>query len=162
MIFYRSAASEGSEGPSLKTIRTLSLISLIAYPVGAVTMLLGGAGRGGFYAQEIVGLALIALALIAAAPVLGSRLQRIVGDKAGTLDEMELQLRHRATSWSYFAFTALVCLAIFYGGVASDTGMWIPTEFEHWNGLFWGVFLYSSLLPTTFLAWTLSDDTGGE
>ena len=156
MIFYRSPVSKAG-GPSVATLRTLTMVSLAAYPAGAVIMAAGGDGSGGMFPFELAGLGLIALALVAAAPVLGSRLQRIVGDTTVELDEMEMQLRYKALSWGYYAFTAAVLLAIFYAGVASDTGLWLPRGFDAWNGLFWGVFLYASLLPTAFLAWTVKD-----
>lgn len=101
------------------------------------------------------------ITLIAAAPVVGSRLQRIVGDEAGQLDEMELQLRHLATSRAYLAFTAAAVLGVAYCGFATNAGLWRPNLFEHWNGLFWGLFLYASLLPTAILAWTLPAEAEG-
>lgn len=162
MLFYRSPASEGAAaGPRVATLRALTVVALAAYPAGALLLRFGGADGPGLQLHEIFGFALLLLTLAAAAPVLGSRLQRIVGDDSRRLDEMELHLRHKATSWAYFTFTALVCLAIFYAGAATDAGLWLPREFDEWNGVFWGVFLYSSLLPTLFLAWTLSDEEDG-
>lgn len=155
MIFYRSATSRAGS-PSVSTLRGLTSVSLAAYPAGAAVMAAGDGGSGTF-PFDIAGLGLIALALVAAAPVMGSRLQRIVGETAKDLDEMELHLRHKALSWGYYAFTALVLLAVLYAGFASDAGWWVPRGFDAWNGLFWGAFLYASMLPTAFLAWTVKD-----
>jgi hypothetical protein len=160
MIFYRSPASKAG-GPSGATLRLLTSLALVAYPAGAAMVAASGGGRAGLLSLKILGLALILLAVVAATPVLGSRLQRIVGDNARELDEMELQLRFKALSWGYSAFTALALLAIVYAGIATDTGLWLPRSFDAWNALFWGALLYAILLPTAFLAWTLKDPDRG-
>lgn len=152
MIFYQSPASL-SDGPSIASLRTATVIALAAYPAGAALLAAAGAQHGMNWTR-IGGFSLIALSLVAATPVLGSRLQRIVGDQASRLDERETALRHQALGWAYSAFTAMALLAIFYAGVASDAGFWVPRGFDAWNGLFWGAFLYATLLPTAFLAWT--------
>jgi hypothetical protein len=38
------------------------------------------------------------------------------------------------------------------------TGAWLPSNYGGWNGLFWGAFLYVTLLPTARLAWTMDPD----
>jgi hypothetical protein len=163
MLFYRSPANTaGAAGPSLRTIRTLTLIALLAYPIGGLVLALGPDGAGGLFLHEAAGLALITLALICAAPVLGSRLQRIVGDEPRQLDEWELQQRHRAMSSAYALSMGLVCAALFYAAVASDFGWWLPRSYDAFNAIFWGVFLYATLLPTAFLAWRLDEDEAGE
>jgi hypothetical protein len=155
MIFFRSPAAEAHGGPALSTLRVLTLVSLAAYPAGGLILALGPDGSGGLYMFEAVGLALVTLSLIAAAPVLGSRLQRIVGEETGKLDEFELQLRYRAISSAYAALSVLACLAMLYAALASDFGWWLPKGYDSFNAVFWGVFLYVSLLPTAFLAWRL-------
>ncbi|TPG04335.1 hypothetical protein EAH84_15475 [Sphingomonas oligophenolica] len=108
--------------------------------------------------MHLIGFALIFIALLSAAPVIGSRLQRIVGEQPSKLDEMELQQRHKAMNGAYMTFTALFLAAIAYAGAASDMNLWVPTGYENWNALFWGVFLYSSLLPTAFVAWAMPEE----
>lgn len=154
MLFYRSPASAGTSGPSLATIRTLVTVSLLAYPAGALTRALHAGGTGGLRLFEIAGLGLILVSLLTAAPVVGSYFQKIVGDKAGQLDEFELKLRQRALSSAYGAFTVLTLVAVIYAAIASDAHLWIPRTYDEFNGLFWGVFLYASLLPTAFLVWS--------
>jgi hypothetical protein len=110
----------------------------------------------------IAGFGLILLSLIAATPVMGSRLQRIVADEGGRLDEMEMQLRHKALSWSYGVLSGALLLFIVYLAIASDSGLWRPSAYEEWNGLFWGAFLYVTLLPTARLAWTMDPTDEGE
>jgi drug/metabolite transporter (DMT)-like permease len=163
MLFYRSAANQaGASGPSLRTIRTLTLVALAAYPIGGIIMVLGPDGKGGFFLHEAAGLALITLALFCAAPVLGSRLQRIVGDQPKQLDEWELQQRHQAMSSAYALSMGLICAGLIYAAVASDAGWWLPRSYDAFNGMFWGVFLYATLLPTAFLAWRLDEDEAAE
>lgn len=150
MIFYRSAAAQAGAGPSIRTLRTLTTVALVAYPAGALVRLLGSGT-----VALVLGFGLILLALIAAAPVMGSRLQRIVADEARQLDEMEMMLRHRALSWSYGALAGGILLMLIYFGLSEDFGWWVPRSYEEWSGLFWGAFLYVTLLPTARLAWTM-------
>jgi MFS family permease len=155
MIFYRSPHSDSPRaGPSLSAIRLLTGLSLAAYPAGAIVRALAPTGRAGM-AYDIVGFALILLALAAAAPVLGSYAQRITSEEASKLDEFELHWRERATTLAYAIFTGLTLAFIFYLGVASDAGWWVPRGYDAYNGLFWGAFLYAMLLPTAVLAWRL-------
>lgn len=160
MLFYRSPSASSGNGPSLGTIRTLVTVALVAYPAGALTLALGPDGTGGIKAPEIAGLGLILLAFFAATPVVGSYFQKIVGDEPGRLDEFELKMRRKAMTSAYAAFTALTLLAVIYAAIATDAGLWLPRTYDAFNGLFWGVFLYASLLPTAFLVW--SPDSAGE
>jgi hypothetical protein len=100
-----------------------------------------------------VGYGLILLALCAYAPLIGTSLQRIVGEETKLLDEYELRLRGKALSASYTALSVLVLLLVVYAAIASDKGFWVPTSYDAFNGLFWGVFLYASVLPTALLSW---------
>lgn len=156
MIFYPSTVSDGTPtGPSLKTIRVLTLVALAAYPAGALIRTFAPETESGEWFALIAGYGLILLSLLAAAPVMGSRLQRIVADDGGNLDEMELQLRHRALSWSYNVAAGVFLTMLIYGAIASDIGLWVPSGYDEWNGMFWGGFLYLTLLPTARLAWTM-------
>ena len=100
-----------------------------------------------------MGYSLILLALMAYVPLIGTSLQRIVGEETKLLDEYELRLHGRALSLSYATFTGLALLAILYAAIASDKGGWFPDSYEDFNGVFWGVFLYASVLPTAILSW---------
>jgi hypothetical protein len=163
MIFYRSPASEaGAAGPSVTTLRTLTAVALAAYPAGALIRTFAPDTPGWQMFALIAGFGLILLSLIAATPVMGSRLQRIVADEGGRLDEMEMQLRHKALSWSYGVLSGALLLFIVYLAIASDSDLWRPSGYEEWNGLFWGAFLYVTLLPTARLAWTMDAADDGE
>jgi hypothetical protein len=147
MIYYRTHA--GSRDLSTEMVRILSAASLLAYPAGALLLALGPKSLG----TSLVGYGLILLALIAYAPLIGSSIQRIVGEETKQLDEYELRLRGRALNASYAAFTGLALLLVIYAAIASDNGLWFPTSFDQFNGVFWGIFLYASVLPTTILSW---------
>jgi predicted small integral membrane protein len=95
--------------------------------------------------------------VIAAAPVLGSRAQRIVGEELAKLDEWELQQRHRAIASAYATMGGIISVMLFYAAVASDFGWWMPRSYDAFNAIFWGFFLYVTLLPTVFLAWRLDE-----
>jgi hypothetical protein len=158
MLFYRLTASgAGTSATSLRTVRALTSVSLGAYPAGGILLASGGDGQGGLFLFEAAGLALIALAVIAAAPVLGSRAQRIVGEELAKLDEWELQQRHRAIASAYATMGGIISVMLFYAAVASDFGWWMPRSYDAFNAIFWGFFLYVTLLPTVFLAWRLDE-----
>lgn len=159
MIFYRAAKGDRLPWLSIGATRALTATSLLAYPLGGAILIAGPDGAGGLPLLEIAGLALIFISLIAAAPILGSQIQRIVGDEAAKLDEFELTLRQRTLSRSYSVFSAMILVVIFYAAVASDFGWWLPRSYDEFNALFWGAFLYSVLLPATILAW--SKDAAG-
>jgi hypothetical protein len=147
MIFYRS--NQGPRDLTLHMVRIFSTLSLLAYPAGALTLALGPDTA----ATSIAGYGLILLALVSYAPLIGSSIQRIVGEEVKMLDEYELRLRGRALSLSYATFTGLAMLAVLYAAIASDKGAWFPDSYEDFNGVFWGIFLYASVLPTAILSW---------
>jgi hypothetical protein len=78
------------------------------------------------------------------------------------LDEYELRLRGRALSASYATFAALALSLVLYAAIASDKGLWFPDSYEEYNGVFWGLFLYASVLPTTLLSWMVEPTFAGE
>lgn len=147
MLFYRS--NRGTRDLPLQMVRTCSAVSLLSYPTGALTLALGPDGPG----TSILGYGLILLAVISFAPLTGSSIQRIVGEEVRLLDEFELRLRGRAMGLAHASFTALAMLGVMYAAIAGDTGGWLPESYEDFNGVFWGIFLYASVLPTAILSW---------
>ena len=137
--------------PSIRTVRFTSLATLACYPAGALTLALGP----DTLAASIVGYGLILLALIGAVSLARSPVQRIVAEDAGQLDEYEVALRRRAMTSAYSVLSVLALLMVIYAAIASDAGGWVPSTYEEYNGVFWGVFLYSSTIPTVTLAWAL-------
>ena len=154
MIYARANSNpRGLELPR-NAARIVTTVALAGYPAGALTLRFGPDSL----AASVIGYGLILLALVMTALLSGSSLQRIASEEPSKLDEFELGLRHRALGFSYACFTALALLVVLYAGIASDTGGWVPTTYDEFNGLFWGVFLYATVLPSAFLAWTLSSD----
>jgi hypothetical protein len=131
---------------------------LIAYPCGALLLALGP----DTLPTKLVGYGLILLALCAYAPIIGTSLQRIVGEETKQLDEYELRLRGRALSASYTAFSTFALALVIYAAIAADKGFWVPNSYEAFNGLFWGIFLYASVLPTALLSWMVEPNFAGE
>ena len=156
MLYYRSTRRP-RELP-VATARALSLASLLAYPVGAMLLNLGP----DTLAISLLGYALVLAAFCACAPLIGSSLQRVVGEQVRVLDEFELRLRGRAMGVAYAVFTALTLLAVMYSALASDRGGWFPKTYNEYNGLFWGVFLYAVILPVAALSWMVEPSFNDE
>jgi hypothetical protein len=147
MLFYR--ATTGPREVSVPMIRMLTATSLVAYPLGSLTLALAPESL----ATTIAGFGLILLALACFVPLFGSSIQRVVGEETGRLDEYELRLRGRAMSLAYAIFSGSMLLAVLYSAIAADKGFWFPHTYEQFNGVLWGVFLYSSVLPAALLSW---------
>jgi hypothetical protein len=156
MLYMRS--QQAHRDRSVATVRICTATSLMAYPCGALLLALGPETL----ATKLSGYGMILVAMIAYAPLIGTSLQRVVGEDAKVLDEYQLRLRSRALSASYMTFTALALLLVVYAAIASDNGLWVPATYEAFNGLFWGVFLYASVLPTALLSWMVEPNFAGE
>jgi len=156
MLYVRS--EKGPRDVSVTTTRIISAISLIAYPCGALVNALGP----DTLPSKLLGYGLIFAALISYAPLIGTSLQRIVGEEVKLLDEYELRLRGRALGACYTGFAMLTLLLVLYAAIASDKGFWLPTTYDHFNGVFWGIFLYASVLPTALLSWIVEPTFTGE
>ncbi|HET7816817.1 MAG TPA: hypothetical protein VFK58_04500 [Sphingomicrobium sp.] len=154
MIYARSNRNPRGLELSALAARTVSTLALAGYPAGALILRFAPDS----IAASAIGYGLILLALVMAAMLSGSAVQRIASERPSQLDEFELALRGRAMGFSYACFTGLTLLAVLYAGIASDAGGWVPSTYEEFNGLFWGVFLYAAVLPSAFLAWTMGRD----
>ncbi|WBQ11921.1 hypothetical protein L2D00_08675 [Hyphomonadaceae bacterium BL14] len=153
MSFYIRTASGRIPHRSRASVRGAVLMVLIAYPLGCL-MQLGDTAR----AVGLTGLALVVLSAIAFFWLATSYVQRIAGEQASELDDLERDLRRRAFAFSYQVFTGLMAAGVFYLAVANDETrltLWAPETYAHWNAIFWGVLLYSFTLPSAWLAWTL-------
>ena len=148
MLFYRS--NGGGRDIGLGAMRALTLGALVAYPVGALTVAWGDS-----LSAVVAGYGLILVSLACVIIVLGTSVQRVVGEQPDRLDEYELKLRSRAMSAAYTCLSVLLLLAIIYAAIGTDKGLWVPDSYEEYNGLFWGAFLYASMLPSGFLAWQI-------
>jgi hypothetical protein len=80
MIYYRS--ERGSRDFSVELVRIVSATSLITYPAGGLLLALGPNSL----VNSLAGYGLILLSLVAYAPLIGSTIQRIVGEETKALD----------------------------------------------------------------------------
>lgn len=148
MLYYRSR--RGGTAITRGAARVISLAALALYPAGALIADLGSSPlvrAGGFV--------LVTASFFCVLALMGSSLQRIVGEEVGRLDEYEVKLRSRAVGAAYSCLTALILIAILYCALAVDHGAWVPRTYGEFSGLFWGAFLYASVLPSAFLAWQI-------
>jgi len=154
MFYYRSKNDPHTARPiSVRAARIFSAAALVSYPVGALLF-----GLSATLPAKIAGAALLVTALICAASLASTSVQRIVGEQPQYLDEFELQLRLKAMQSAYGAFTLLALLICLYSAIASDAGLWYPRDYEGYNGLFWGIFLYAWVLPTALVAFRMDAD----
>lgn len=117
---------------------------------------------------EFTGLGLVTLSVLCFAIIVSTGLQRITFNSKHKLDELELSLRQKAYSRAYHVLGVIVLLGLFYLDVASDTestmDLWTPSVGDHWQMILWGGILYTMVLPTALLAWSMpteevEDDT---
>jgi hypothetical protein len=156
MIFYRSPDGTARE-LSVLNARLTSTSALVLYPLGA---LLRQFGPDAIWA-DILGLLMVVTAFGFALWLAGSSIQRIVAEEETQLDEYELKLRYQSIASAYAILSALFLILVFTGEVILDLGGSIPPITDDvFSGLFWLVFLYATLLPTTILAWRLDPDEG--
>jgi len=144
---------------SIRSARWASSIALIAYPPGAFLL-----GLGTDLVAKGAGAVLLMASLFGAAFLTSSSVQRIVGEQPQFLDEFEMQVRLRAMQSAYAMFTVLALLFVLYSAIASDTRLWVPRDYEGYNGVFWGIFLYAWVLPSAFVAWRMdeAEESAGE
>lgn len=163
MIYYRSPREAHTSGLSLAQARMVTGSALVAYPLGGFVRLCAPS-TGQSTIASVVGFGLMVGAMMIAVALLGSRFQRITAEQSMLLDEWEMALRGRAIEMAYFAFTALILIGIAYWGIAGSIGGWLPTNYEEYGALFWGVFLYAAILPTGILVWQIDsrDDAAGD
>ena len=153
MFYVRSTKDTRRGRPiSARAARWLSALALLAYPPGAFL-----AGCRGHVAAQVAGAVLLIAALVAAASLANTSVQRIVGEVPAHLDEFEMQLRLRAIQSAYMTFTLLALGLVLYAAMAIDTRLWVPRSYAGFDGLFWGVFLYAWILPSAFVAWRMED-----
>jgi len=87
-----------------------------------------------------------------------SNYQRIVGEQTAKLDEFEIAQRLRANDFAYRAVFACVPFLLFYMMASTGIGrelLWMPQSSNDWYGVFLTAMVFLSILPTTYLAWTM-------
>lgn len=131
----------------------------ILYPLGCVLQLVSTDESLGF-AGDVVGLLMVAAALVIFAVLAGSSLQRQSQEPEIMLDERELAERNRAAYGAHSIFAGLVLLGVIYLMIAGDLIanqkllLWLPETGDHWNAIFWGLLLAALTLPGAVLAWS--------
>lgn len=160
MIFHtRPGHRNASRIWSPAWMRLFATAPLLLYPIGCVAMLLVGE-RDGFAWIEVAAFSPIILSLICFVLIAPNYFQRISSDSKCKLDEYEIDLRRRAHTFAYQAFGGLVMLGLLYFYVVTDaeklSWMWQPSTEDHWQAILCGAILYTLLLPTAYLAWTVS------
>lgn len=154
MIYLRTANARSTMIQSVAGLRTLVLATLAAYPAGALVRTFGP----DTLAVQGAGFALIAASLLGFILLARTRLNRIVGEQLSALDEYERDMRARAMETAYHLLGLILLFGMIYLAIASDAGLWVPSGYDQWNGLFWGLFLTANLLPTAVLAFRLPAD----
>lgn len=155
MLFYQSARKTINDF-SARTVQRIIMLALACYPAGCIWLLT--VSSEGFGLAEASGYALIFVSLISCGMLVSSSWQRIAGDESKNLDERELNLSHRANAFAFRSLAATVLIAIIYCALAADFGGWLPTHYNHFNSIFWGVFMLCTLLPTAYVVWTVGDE----
>lgn len=158
MIFYRSLNNPAGKPRPVRTMRLLTAGIPAAYAAGALLREFGPDR----WPVQLAGLLLCLLSIIGLAQLAGSRLNRVVGEVPGRLDEYERTLRAEAMETAYALFAVLVLAGIIYNALGHSFGWWVPTSHDQWNGIFWGYFLTASVLPSAVLAFRLPADEDGE
>lgn len=89
------------------------------------------------------------------------RVGKAIGDDIDArLDERQLALRNAAYLDAYRIVSAVVLLGVLWIALGIDLGLWwVPSTFHEWNLIFWGLFIYTTTLPSAFLAWREPDRT---
>ena len=152
MLYFRSKTPYKARPISSRSARLATSLALICYPPGAYLL-----GAGINLPAKIAGALLLLIALFSACYLVNTSVQRIVGEQPRFLDEFEMQLRLRAMESAYATITIIALLALIYFAIASETRLWVPRTYDGYNGLFWGAFLYSWILPTAFVAWRIEE-----
>lgn len=89
------------------------------------------------------------------------RVGKAIGDDIDSrLDERQLALRNAAYLDAYRIASGIVLLGVIWIALGLDLGIWwVPSTYNEWNLIFWGLFIYLTTLPSAFLVWREPDRT---
>lgn len=142
--------------PPRLTRRRDVVLLFAGYPLGtwALFQLLAGNRWFGLAHIGWVLLLLIGLAI----PRVGRVGKAIADDADARLDERQLALRNSAYTDAYRFVSGLVLIGCIAIALGSDLRQpWVPTGYEEWNAIVWGLFIYLTSLPSAILAWREPD-----
>lgn len=88
-----------------------------------------------------------------------ARAGRLIADDADArLDERQLAVRNAAYLDAYRIVSAGVLLGTVWIAIGVDKSLWwIPTSYNEWNDVFWGLFIVTLNLPAALLSWREPD-----
>jgi hypothetical protein len=142
--------------PSQAARRRDVILFYVSYPVGTIVLyqLLGGET---FYALSHL---LLTVALLTWFGILriGRVGKRIADDADDRLDERQISVRNAAYLDAYRIVSAVALLGCIWIALGLDQGWWwVPSTYNEWNAIFWGLFLLTTSLPSAFLSWREPD-----
>lgn len=87
------------------------------------------------------------------------RVGKVIGDDIDSrLDERQLALRNAAYLDAYRVAAGIILLGVIWIALGLDLGIWwVPSTYDEWNLIFWGLFIYLTTLPSAFLVWREPD-----
>jgi hypothetical protein len=87
------------------------------------------------------------------------RVGKAIGDDIDSrLDERQLALRNAAYLDAYRISSGIVLVGVIWIALGLDLGIWwVPSTYDEWNLIFWGLFIYLMTLPSAFLVWREPD-----
>lgn len=90
-----------------------------------------------------------------------ARIGRLIGDDLDSrLDERQLALRNAAYLDAYRIAGGVILIGVIWIALGLDLGIWwVPSTYNEWTIIFWGLFIYLMTLPSAFLVWREPDRT---
>ncbi len=81
----------------------------------------------------------------------------IANDSDSALDERQQRVRDRAYRPSYWVVSLILLLGTAYVQLANNSGWWLPSSTEAFQGITWTLIFLTMTLPTAIIAWTEPD-----
>lgn len=132
------------------------VLLFVGYPLGTWVLLETLAGTP-FFGLAHIGLVLVLLIGLAIRRV-GRVGKAIADDTDARLDERQLALRNSAYTDAYRLVSGCIVLGCIAIAIGSDLKQpWVPSGYEEWNAIVWGLFIYLTSLPSAILAWREPD-----
>lgn len=144
--------------PALSVRRRNVILLALSYPI--VSALLWATMREHtFFALAHLAATVLILWVLGIERV--GRVGKAIGDDIDSrLDERQLALRNAAYLDAYRIASGIVLLGVIWIALGLDLGIWwVPSTYDEWNLIFWGLAIYLMTLPSAFLVWREPDRT---